>query len=82
MNERNYLDTARKQMAQQQLFNTLRNEVQLPQTITDNMYRARGQKRILDVVTVKNEGFNDISAPDDGALNDYYQQHAAEFRSA
>jgi peptidyl-prolyl cis-trans isomerase D len=79
MSERGFLDTARKEMAQQQLFDALQSDGKIPQTIVDNIYRARGQKRILDVVTVKNASFTDIPAPDAEVLNAFYQQNAAKF---
>ena len=66
-------------MAQQQLIDALQSGGKVPQMVIDDVYRARGQKRILDVVTVKNTAFTDIPAPDDKTLNDFYQKNAAQF---
>ena len=79
MSEGSFIDKARKEMAQQQLVNALQVEPKIPQTIIDNIYRARGQKRILDVVTVKDSTFSDIPAPDEKTLRDFYQQNAQKF---
>ncbi len=79
MSEGAFLDAARKEMAQQQLFDALQSAGKVPETIIDSLYRARGQKRILDVVTIKNASFKDIPTPDDKALNNFYQQNSQKF---
>jgi peptidyl-prolyl cis-trans isomerase D len=79
LSERAFIDQSRKEMAQQQLLTALRNQPKIPQTMADDLYRARGQKRILDVVTVKNDAFGDIAAPDDKTMRDFYQKNAQQF---
>jgi len=79
MSERGFLDSSRQDMAQQQLIDALQSGGDIPQTIIDSVYRARGQKRILDVITVKNDSFGNVPVPDDKALQDFYRQNAEKF---
>ena len=79
MSESNFLDAARKELTQKQLFDALKSGGDIPETIVENVYRARGQKHILDVVTVKNAGFGDVPPPDDKTLQDFYQQNGQTF---
>lgn len=79
MNEQSFLDTAREELARQQLTDALASGNKIPKTISDNVYRARAQKRIFDVVTLKNAEIGGIPAPGDAALQDFYQKNAAQF---
>jgi peptidyl-prolyl cis-trans isomerase D len=79
LSERSFIDRARKEMAQQQLLVALHDEPKIPDTIADSLYRARGQKRILDVVSVKDNAYGDVPAPDDKALQDFYQKNSQQF---
>jgi peptidyl-prolyl cis-trans isomerase D len=78
-NETTFIDNQRKAMAQQQLFDALKSGGSVPQSMVDNLFRARGQKRVLDIVTVRNTGFTDIPAPDDKTLQEFYQQKGNAF---
>ena len=79
MNESNFMSTAREDLAQQQLFDSIQTNGKLPETIIDEVHRALGQKRIFDVVTIKNNGLANVPAPDDKVLQDFYQQNGQAF---
>ncbi len=79
LDERNFLSEGQLDMQRQQLIDAFKTEAKPPQTIIDGLYKARGQKRILDVVTLKNDSITNIPAPDDKALHDYYQQNLQPF---
>ena len=84
--ERSFLDTERKNAERRLLLQTLVNNAKPPQALVDNLYRARGAKRILEVLTLRNDSVKDIPAPDDAALQEFHKQHndfftAPEYRS-
>ncbi|MGE3624121.1 MAG: SurA N-terminal domain-containing protein [Bdellovibrionales bacterium] len=79
MSERGFLDIARKEMAQQQLYESLQSSPKTPATIAERVYFARGQKHVFDVVTVRNGGIAETAAPDDKTLQDYYANNSAAF---
>ena len=52
---------------------------QIPHTLLDNLYRARGQKRFLEVLSITNASVNNVSAPAADALKDYHDKHSDLF---
>jgi peptidyl-prolyl cis-trans isomerase D len=79
MDEKTMLSEGQKDMERQQLVGAFTTDVKAPQSVIDAIYKARGQKRILDVITLKNSSITDVPAPDDKALQDYYQAHLQAF---
>jgi peptidyl-prolyl cis-trans isomerase D len=79
LSERQFLNQERMDLARHQLIDIFTNEKPLPPTVVDDVYRARGQKRILDVVTLKNDSIGDIASPDDKALHAFYDQNPKLF---
>jgi peptidyl-prolyl cis-trans isomerase D len=79
MSENNFMDSARSDLSKQQLFGSMDAGSPAPKTMVDEVYRARGQKRIYDIVTVKDGGFANIPVPDDQTLQSFYDQNAQKF---
>ncbi len=77
--EGEFLKQERQDMARHQLIDIFSNERPMPQNIVDLVYRARGQKRIFDVLTLKNDSVGDVAAPDDKALHDFYDANSKLF---
>ncbi|MDX2028297.1 MAG: SurA N-terminal domain-containing protein [Alphaproteobacteria bacterium] len=80
MTERDLLAQGRQEMARQQLLNSITNIGKVPQSIIDAVYEARGQKRVFDVVILKNASVK-TPEPEDKVLQDYYQQNLQRFTS-
>jgi peptidyl-prolyl cis-trans isomerase D len=77
--ERGFLDNEREDSARHLIFDVLTNKDSTPQTLLDNLYRARGAKRVLEVLTLQNDSMTGIPAPDDKTLNEFYKQHGDFF---
>jgi peptidyl-prolyl cis-trans isomerase D len=77
--EREFLDQQKKDLASRQLISAFTSLPTAPQSVIDALYKARGQKRILDVVTLDNSAVKSASEPDDKTLLDFYQQHPQAF---
>lgn len=79
MDEHHFLAEGQNEMKRHLLFDAFATTAQPPQTMTDNLYKARGQKRIFDTIAVKNDSMTNIPAPTDKDLHDYYQQNIQNF---
>jgi peptidyl-prolyl cis-trans isomerase D len=86
LNEQNFVEQGRQDLARHQLIDVFTNVAATPKTIVDNVYNARGQKRVLDVLTLKNDSIANLPAPDEKLLHDFYDKNpqlftAPEYRS-
>ncbi len=79
LSEHAFLIQTRQDLARKQLLNPITEINSLPHTITDNVYKARGQKRILEVISLKNDSISDTTTPDDKALEDFYHKNPDKF---
>jgi peptidyl-prolyl cis-trans isomerase D len=79
LTERSFLAQGQVDMARQVLLDGLGGSSAIPQTEIDNIYRARAQKRILDVISLDPTKISDIPAPNDAVLHDYYAKNPALF---
>ncbi|MDD5586724.1 MAG: SurA N-terminal domain-containing protein [Alphaproteobacteria bacterium] len=77
--ERSFLDNERRNAERRVLLLTLANDVKTPKVILDNLYRARGARRILEVLAVHNDSMKDIAQPDEKTLQEFHQQHGGAF---
>jgi peptidyl-prolyl cis-trans isomerase D len=82
MNEKDFAS----EIAQRQLLYIFHDNLSLPKLVTDNLYKARGQKRILEIVTLKNSSMGGIPAPSEADLHAFYEKNpqgftAPEYRS-
>jgi peptidyl-prolyl cis-trans isomerase D len=77
-NQTNEKDFA-TQIAQKQLLDIFHSTPAIPQLIVDDLYKARGQKRVLEIVTLKNASVSGVPVPDDAALHAFYDKNPAPF---
>lgn len=77
--EREFLNEQRKDIASRQLVGAFTDLPLPPQPLLDNLYKARAQKRILDIVTINSQSARDVGTPDDKSLRDYYEQNPTSF---
>lgn len=76
--ERDFVNEQRKNMASRQLVGGFTNLPPAPSGLLDNLYKARAQKRIVDIVTVDSQNLT-VPSPDDQSLQDYYQKNPKFF---
>ncbi len=50
-----------------------------PQIMIDTLYQARGAKRVLEVVTLRNDSVKGIKPATDDELQTYYKEHEDQF---
>jgi len=79
--ERSFLDSERRSAARRLLLESLADPVTPPKTMIDNLYVARGAKRILEILTVANDSITDVPAPDEKSLQEFYQRHGDVFEA-
>jgi peptidyl-prolyl cis-trans isomerase D len=79
LNERSFVAQGQQDLSRQILIGALGGSQTVPQTEIDALYKARAQKRVLDVVTVDPEKIGGIPAPDDTALHAYYEKNPQLF---
>lgn len=77
--EQSFLAGGQQEMSRQILLDALSGDHMVPQTEIDALYKARAQKRVLDVVTIDESKIGGIPAPDDKALHSYYDNNQALF---
>jgi peptidyl-prolyl cis-trans isomerase D len=79
LTEASFLEDGRQDMMRQQILDLFEVNNAPPATMVDALYQARGQKRIFDVIVLKNSVINSIPAADDKVLHDFYQSHQKLF---
>ena len=77
--ERYFLDAEKRNAARHLIVESIVRNVETPSLVLDNLYRARGAKRIAEVLTLNDADIHDIAAPDDKTLQAYHQQHGDAF---
>ena len=81
LTERSFLAQGQQDLSRQILVAALSGSHDVAQTEIDALYKARAQKRVLDVVTVDAGKMNGALAPDDKALHDFYSANPNLFSS-
>jgi peptidyl-prolyl cis-trans isomerase D len=79
LNERSFITEGQQDLTRQILLTALSGTRSVPQTEIDALYKARAQKRVLDVVTIDPTKITGISSPDDKALHDFYDKNPTLF---
>ena len=79
LTESSFVARGQQEMARHILLDAIGGTNTVPQTEVDALYRARAQKRILDVVTVDSSKLGGIAAPDSKTLHDFYDKNAQLF---
>jgi peptidyl-prolyl cis-trans isomerase D len=81
LNEHSFLAQGQQDLSRQVLIAALSGSHDVPRTEIDALYKARAQKRVLDVVTVDAAKLGGVPAPDDKALHDFYMANPNLFSS-
>jgi len=79
ISERFFLDSEREDTARKLILMAIQNNINTPQAMLDNLYQARGSKRILEVLTLRNDSLKDIPAPEESKLKEFYEANGAAF---
>jgi peptidyl-prolyl cis-trans isomerase D len=79
LNESDFLLQGREDLGRRQIIDTLSDNGSPPSAIVDAVYNARAQKRILDVVTLKNESIVGIPEPEEKTLREFYEKNSKLF---
>jgi peptidyl-prolyl cis-trans isomerase D len=77
--ERDFLNQQRKDLATRQLADAFSTLPPPSPFIVDTLYKARGQKFVLDVVTLDHASLKGTVTPDEQVLRDVYQKTPAPF---
>jgi peptidyl-prolyl cis-trans isomerase D len=77
--EEGFVSDLRKDMARQELINSIRGTGVAPKIMVEALYRVQEEKRIADTVAVKDTDVSDPPAPSDEDLAKYHKEHAAAF---
>lgn len=77
LSESLFLDSERRDTARKLVLGVLKNPGALPETMLDNLTRAYGSKRILEIVTLRNDSIRNVPKPGDAALKQYYEERAS-----
>lgn len=77
--ERDFLNEQRKDIASRQLISVFTDIPPVPQLVVDTLYKARSEKRVLDIVTLDSQTAKATDTPDAKSLSDYYQQNPKTF---
>jgi peptidyl-prolyl cis-trans isomerase D len=79
LNERSFIAQTQQELSRQLLLSAISGTPTVAKTEIDAVYKARAQKRILDVITIDPTKITGIPAPNDKALHDYYTNNPAMF---
>ncbi|MDD3287604.1 MAG: SurA N-terminal domain-containing protein [Alphaproteobacteria bacterium] len=79
VNEEQFMQNEKREEARRQLFKALTANTTAPASMIDNLYMARGQKRILEVLTLENSSIANLAAPDDATLQKFHEKNASKF---
>ncbi|MFA6279795.1 MAG: peptidyl-prolyl cis-trans isomerase [Bdellovibrionales bacterium] len=79
MSEQGFLDTQRHETARKLIFSSIASERPIPQIMIDTLYQARGAKRILEVLTLRNDSLKNMPKADDAALQAFYKDHESSY---
>ncbi len=79
LNEKTFIAQGQQDLSRQILVGGLGGTHSAPQTVVDAVYKARAQKRVLDVVTVDADKIGGIPSPDDKALHEFYDHNPSLF---
>ncbi len=79
LTEKYLLNSEKKDIARRLLLSAVSSGSRVPKTVIDNIYQARGAKRILEIVSIRNDSVKNISKAKKEDLQAYYQAHKSSF---
>lgn len=79
MSERFFLDSEEQDAERHLITGAIADNVLTPKTMLDDLTRARGGKRILEVLTLNDNSVASAAVPTDDVLREYHKQHGEAF---
>lgn len=80
LSEQMFFDLERKSAARQIIFSALTSNIKPSKLMIDNLYQARGDKRVLEVLTLRNDSLKSaLPQATDDVLETYYKEHESNF---
>jgi len=79
LSEESFVIKEKEQTARNLIFMSVLSNVKAPQIMVDYLYKARGAKRILDVIKLKNSSINGIASPSNSVLKSYYEDNKSNY---
>ncbi len=79
LSERFFIQEKKKDMLRKLLLQTFVANAQPPKTLVDNLYRARGAKRVLEVVALRSDSQKDFPPPTADELKQFYEENEEQF---
>ena len=77
--ERYFLDTEKQNEARHLLVQAIVQNVTTPKLVLNDLFHARGAKRVAEILALDDSALESDTPPDDAALQAYYQQHGSSF---
>ncbi len=79
LTEDGYIALIRRETARELVAGAVNAGVAAPKTLTQALYRFRGEKRVAEVVTLTNASVGDVGSPDEAAITRAYEDHQVRF---
>ncbi len=79
MTEQGFLDAQGHETARQLIFSSIASKRPLPQIMLDTLYQARGAKRIIEILALRNDSLKNLPKADDAALESFYKEHEGRY---
>lgn len=79
LTEDGYIALIRRETARELVAGAVNAGVAAPKTLTQALYRFRGEKRVAEVVTLTNASVGDVGSPDEAEITRAYEDHQVRF---
>jgi peptidyl-prolyl cis-trans isomerase D len=79
LTENGYIAQLRGETARELVAGAVNAGVAAPKTLTQTLYRFRGEKRVAEVVTLTNASVGDVGSPDEAEITRAYEDHQVRF---
>ena len=79
MSEETFFQSEMRNDARRLIVNGITASAETPKIMIDTVYQARGAKRILEVLTLRNDSVKGLEPPTEEQLKAYYAAHENEF---
>lgn len=79
MNEAQFIELVRGELARNQIISVLTNGATLPNSVAQDLYKHRQEKRSADVVMINKNTITGIAAPSDDEVRKYYDDNIVNF---
>lgn len=79
LTEDGYVAIVGRETARELVAGAVGTGVTAPKPLVEALYRFRGEKRVAEVITLKNAAAGDVGTPDESELLRYYEDHQVRF---